>query len=339
MTTTTSIARLQLALNSEDQGLVTSELRSLRSTILEEHEAVEAYGYHGRCVSPLCPNLPKEIVGVLSAYLQRSPKLEDVFSVWDIANRHENRMLLSTIADTIAVILFCAASNTAVCGPIIQRIFREQMKAMHTHLASSHTGLVHCTLGLLIAIARVSEQCSRDLYQKLILSSQCFTDITRKGKRTKSFLGASAVETDSCCLLIILLATILLKGNELIATELLTRGSLFRNALGRINNYDCSEVKMILNSITYIIESSSLNKTVRLNILDSLLLERILLLYQGDETTSEAAHDFMLSFCRSLASELRSKRDLAGIATLIVTKLTPYNIVRQKDVKISSLIM
>ena len=339
MVTTTTIARLQLALNSEDQGLVTSELQTMRSTMLAEHDAIEAYGYHGRCTFPLCPTHPTAVVGVLSAYLQRSPKLEELFSVWDIASRHENRSLLVAIADTIAVILFCAASNTAVGGPIIQRILREQMKSMHSHLASGHTHLVHSFLGLMVAIARVSEQSSRDLYQKLILSSQCFTDISRKGKRVKSEVGGLPVETDSRCLLLILLATILLKGNEVIANELLTRGSIFRRALCSIDNYSLSEVKLILDCMRYIVEHSNLPKAIRLNIIDSLLLERILVLYQGDEGTSQAAHDFMLAFCTSLASELRNKRDLAGLAAMIITKLTPYSVVRQKDVSISLLIL
>ena len=335
---TTSIARLQLALNSEDQRLVTSELQTLRSTILEEHDAVDAYGYHGRCAVPLCPAHPKEVVGILKAYLQRSPKLEELFSVWDIANKHENRVLLAAIAETIAVILFCAASNPAVCAPITQRIFREQIKAMHSHLASGHTNLVHCMLGLLLAIARVSEQSSRDLYQKLILSSQCFNDITQRGKRIKSEAGGIPVETDSRSLLLIVLATILLKSNEVIAAELLTRGSVLRRSLCCINNYSLAEVKMILDSIKYIIQNSSLPSTIRLNVLDSLLLERILLLYHGDDEINEAAHDFMLSFCHSLASELKSKRELAGLASMVISKLTPYSIVRQKDVILSNIL-
>ena len=328
----TSVTRLQLALNSEDHDVVISELQALKSSLLNEHHALGAYGYHGRCVAPLTPEHPLDLVGILDVYLQRSPRLEELFSLWHLADRQENRALLAALADVVAVVLFCATSRPSLCATIVQRVLRELIRSIHTHLNSGHTGLIHSMLGLLIEISRVSEQSSRDLYQKLVLSSQGFTAISQKGKRIKSELQGVEIETDSRCLLIILLSTILLKGNDTIANELLPRGSLFRRALGSIGTYKSPEVKLILHCVHFIIEKAALTKVVKLNFMDALFLDKLLPLYLGEEETRQAVHDFMLFFCQTLASELHNKRDFAGLASLIVSKLTPYSVLSQRDV-------
>lgn len=88
-----SVARFQLALNADDASLIYNELELFKNAMLQEHLAEKGFGYHGRTFAPLSDQHPPQIVGVLLEYSISSPQMEELFLLWNVSGRDENRSL------------------------------------------------------------------------------------------------------------------------------------------------------------------------------------------------------------------------------------------------------
>ena len=339
------LTRFQIALNSKDFSLITSELISFRDAILREHEidkeSPHCFGYHGRGFgNPLTPIFPSSLTGSLAEYIDKSPQLEELFSVFNLVGRDENRPLSALHSEVLAIILFCCVkTQPSLASHTIYRLLQNHNKTLQHQISSGHTTLIHSTLGLLLSIARTSFQSSRDLFQRLILTSQGFSSLIQKGK-VISFTreDGSKLETNSKSLFFLLLSTILLQGNDLIAAEVLSNSSsLYRKILYNITNDSSPGIRNILQCTRHVLEHASINISLKMSILDGIFLDKLALLYSHEEEEIQlSAHEFLTFYVAMLAKAIHGRKELFGLASLIIKKSTPHLDLRHKEVLLSS---
>ena len=174
-----NVSRFQIALNHEDPTVIISGLKSFSNQILKEHDALYAFGYNGRSINSLLFSSSSNIlypyyskinelpVGLLALYLKSSPQIEELFVLWNLQGYDINKELCPIHMKCIASILFCSHNDDNFCNVVINRIISEYSKSILSQLGSSNQNVIHSTLGLCIAIARVSKQHACDTYQKL----------------------------------------------------------------------------------------------------------------------------------------------------------------------------
>jgi hypothetical protein len=65
-----------------------------------------------------------------------------------------------------------------------------------TQLSSGNQNIVHSTLGLCIAMARVSKQYACDTYQKIMVSNNLFATLLQRGKTALWPINDNIIEND-----------------------------------------------------------------------------------------------------------------------------------------------
>ena len=340
-----TVRGFQVALNHEDPEIVSSGLIEFTSCILSEHQSVEKFGYNCRSSYAesngyadssllISPQYPDQILGLLQSFLKSSPELEELFVLWDLPGRDEDKKLSANHTKCFAAILFCIYSNHDLSLKIALRLLKNHIKSFQKQLNSGNTTLIHSTLGLLISVSRISNQFSKDIYQKvIIISMNQFSKLCQTGKSLSYEVKEGVkIQTDSRYLIILLLCYILKTLDESILTELFSDKSILRFLTASLHKDSLAGVKLLLESFLYLLPDEFLYR-----LFDKKLQEKIFLMYgNSDSDIQRIVHSFVLSVCNKV---IKSKGNLAhgkSLGTQIMKQLSAYKDIRHREVIIQN---
>lgn len=307
------MTRLRIALNSSDYSIVANGLSAFKEKILIEHEAVHSFGYQGRCYPTttstgyddlyykqlLNSAHPEEVQGELAVFIRSSPMLEELFQLWDLPARDEDKVLCMNHMTCLAAILHCSQSNLSFCNAIVNRILQGYVKSIHWQLLCGHTGLAHATLGLLIAIARTSGQNSHYLHQKLPFEHESTLKHVMPGKQISSGTNNEEIlKTDARYLLIILTLVLMKTGNTDMVNDMLSKNSLLRKLLSTMTKDTSDGVALLLSGIR-LVQSSHyyLSAGIRNQLVDDFVLSNVVTIMESeDKYLQQCAFKFLEDF-------------------------------------------
>jgi len=346
-----NVARLNFCLSHEDPDIIRKGITAFTQQILEEHNAVSHFGYHGRGVrlfkasdssseasihANATTELPDKVVGVLDAYIRSSPKLEPFFVVWELTQLHpEDRDLTMVHAQCMAAIIHCASrSRSAFCTAITNRILFERHRAVYQQLTTTgHPGLLHATLGLLLALARSSQSSCRDVYQKFVSQNlPILSTLSQKGKTVQWKLqangkgtvvikdkdteeetpeqhdnGLGMVSTDSRYLIIALLHVLLQSEDQEVVSDCLGADSLLRKVLHSLHRDTYETAAATLRMLHHLLSlKTNPLMSARIPVLDQSFLKGLLALYVPTDNSSDLlqdAHPLLLTLVDVLAAQ------------------------------------
>jgi hypothetical protein len=181
--------RVLFALNSDDPEIVAQGLEEFHRQIASDHHIELSYGYHGRGYSGqflevFRPQPVPSIVGALAAFIRASPQLEELFVLWGLPGRDDDKRLCASHMSCLAIILHClAATQSTLCNAVVNRVLHEFSRSIVSQLTSGDLRLIHSTLGLILAMCRSSTQNCRDTVQKLLNTSpNTYATLLQQGK-------------------------------------------------------------------------------------------------------------------------------------------------------------
>lgn len=291
-------------MNHDDPKVVMLGLNDFRQQVVQDHGALQSIGYNGRSSEEnidintlLHPKVTDTVSGILSEYIAKSPQIEELFVLWTLPGRDEDRALSSAHVACIAAILHCAKSNVSFCNIIVSRILCDHLKSLHSQLASGNVELIHSTLGLLLAMVRTSSQNCKDVFQKLNLSSQALDAVVQKGKAVtwKSTDQTHTMSTDSRLLVIVLVLLVLEAGDETAMLELFAERSLMRKIMHSIGRDSTETLKIVLPGVFHALQQNQILNGHLHDIFDGSTVRQLVLLYaHKEESVQTLVHDFLL---------------------------------------------
>jgi len=357
-----NVSRFQIALNHEDPLVIIAGLNSFSNQILNEHDAVYAFGYNGRSINSLLLSSASNIlhpyyskynempIGLLLSYLQSSPQIEELFVLWNLNGYDINKDLCSSHMICLASILFCAHKDEVFCNYVINRIISEYCKSILTQLGSGNQNIVHSTLGLCIAMARVSKQYACDTYQKIMISNNLFATLLQRGKtvtwpnnENESDNNVETISTDSRLLIIIWFLLIMEAADNTIAAEIANPNSILRRITNGIHKDPTYTIIFTLIGIKLVRANST--TLIQAKIVDSTFQDRILELYSHeDNEVQNVANNFLTDHCKYIINNLKShkRNDNAEhdnsnnsyySASYLIRNLQPYIDLRHRDIQ------
>jgi hypothetical protein len=92
-----------------------------------------------------------------------------------------NKQFCLSHISCLSAILFCTRGST-FAEKIANRIISDYSKSLISSLSSSNTSTVHSTLGLLIALSRVSSGIAKNVYSNIVKSCSILNQLLQKGK-------------------------------------------------------------------------------------------------------------------------------------------------------------
>jgi hypothetical protein len=293
-----NLARFQLALNHEDPEIATKGLNEFREKILVDHNATVTFGYNGRPARAsydFFSEHPNEVVGLLKDYIQSSPQVEELFILLQLPGRTENVSLVVAHTACISAILHCGKSNSRCCDSIVSRILSEFSRTFSNQLTTSHTSIVHCTLGLFLAMCRTSPQNARDAYNRLVSHTSSLNSLLQKGKSV-SFEGDDnfKISTDSRYLIILLVFTLLLHADGVISSELLTHRGLFSRVTNGILKDSPPTLRLICSSVLSLLSLSSVPFSTKVDLIDPAFLQKLIEVNRSEDSEISSLVDSIL---------------------------------------------
>jgi hypothetical protein len=321
-----TVPRFQLALNHENPDIVIKGLEAFVERVVVEHGAGASFGYHGRNEGPvekqIYPEHPSAVVGLLGQYLHSSPQIEELFVLWNLPGRDENKALCAVQSECIAVILHCTHQYPDLGKAIVSRMLRENAKSIHMQLISGNTSLVHSTLGLIIEMCRCSSQSAKDTFQKIMINTSSLAPLVQKGKPVNytSPSGAKLV-TDNRYLMALYLLSALRSNDPELLIEIFGSNSLFRKIAFNLTKDNLPMVQLILEGVLCVLGSTHISPKIKHVLVDLSFLKCSFQLYASEDTEiAQCAHSFLLKIVSSnilaatvsmgLASELLGHVDL-----------------------------
>jgi hypothetical protein len=333
------LARFQLALNHEDPKITIQGLHEFYDKILHDHNAIESFGYYGRSIYPSqkldTSTSSGEVKGLLKDYLLSSPYLEELFILWKIPNRNENLDLVVVHTQCLAAILHCAKSDQRSCDRIVSRLLSEFSRAISNQMTLGQQNILHATIGLLFAMCSSSSQNCRDTYQKLINHLHPLQTLLQKGKVTTTEISGVRLQTDSRHLIILVVLVVFLHCDLMIGNELISHKGLFNRVVNGIHKDSPETVFQILQSSIEILNSPTVPYLMKVNMIDSSFLNKILDL--NDEHNVEASKKLLVSYCHLLVEGSGGRREgkvnmPMNRMTLLIKTLNPHIDIFHKEV-------
>lgn len=316
-----SVRAFQIAINHEEPDIVTAGLKEFSNAILEQHKAIEVFGYLGRSafldqmgysdtVSIIDPCFPPVAMGLLKAYIESSPDLEELFVLWDLPGRDEDKKLSTMHMRCFAAILHCAHQEEPFCIRTIGRIIRDHVKSLHSQLNSGNTALIHSTLGLLVCMCRTSNQSCKDVYNKVVMTSLApFLTLAQKGKELSyDVMEGVKIHTDARYFIIVLTMCCLKVSDPVLTAELLSDKSILRALVSSLHKDSICGVQLMFEGMTRLLSDQALYK-----LFDTRCQERVFSMYENTNIDIQmVSHSFVLATCRSVFSNPLAGRSLAG---------------------------
>lgn len=334
-----NVARFNFALSHEDPDVVKQGLDAFRTQILQDHGAVLSFGYNGREGGFGGSSSPP--MGLLATFLRSSPQLEELFVLWGLPGRDEDRALSASHMSCLAAILHCARHSESLCDEIVNRILHEYNKKIISQLGSGSISLVHATLGLVLAMARTSPLNARNIYSKLlIIGISTLSTLLQRGK-TVTWENPETKEkmtTDSRLLIAMVIIVVLQSADATIMNDLLSPGSLLRRVTNAIHKDSLEGLRIILNGLSSCLKQAdvaSLMGNAKQHLVDSQMQQRLLELYRSEDAqTAELVHSFLADYCLSLSKAIgkRTASSARGAAVQLAQQLEPHTTPRHKEV-------
>lgn len=331
--------RVLFALNSDDPDIVAQGLEEFHRQIASDHHIELSYGYHGRGYSAqflevFRPQPVTSIVGALAAFIRASPQLEELFVLWGLPGRDDDKRLCAAHMSCLAIILHCiGATQSTLCNVVVNRVLHEFSRSIVSQLTSGDLRLVHSTLGLILAMCRSSTQNCRDTVQKLLNTSpNTYATLLQQGKTIPwegPVVAASAVaittaapdndsvegaavaagvklKTDSRFFLILIVLTAVEAADYSIAPELFSSGtSLLKRVTNAIHKDTSSTVQLVLECLMHFRRQTHIEQLLGSRILDPKFQNNLLTMYNSeDPQIQEVVHSFLLNHCTHLAMSM-----------------------------------
>ena len=312
-------ARFLFCVNSDDPDIVAQWLEEFRSQVLKDHGATESYGYHGRgsyenVLENFHPERVLGTVGVLANFIRSSPLLEELFILWGLPGRDDDKPLSSSHMACLAVIIHVAASNVPFCSTIVNRILHEHAKSIVSQLSCGNIKLVHSTLALVLAMCRSSPQNCRDTFQKLVpISVSTFATLLQQGKtvswesaKTEGSEESPKLKTDSRLLLIIIILTAIESADQSTGPELFSSAtSLLKRITNAISKDTSFTIQFILESLMYMRKQPLCEQQIGSKLVDLRFQDNLLSLYFNDDSkVLRCVHTFLLDHAHHLVSSM-----------------------------------
>ena len=351
-----NLGRFQLSLNHNDPSVVLLGLNEFKKQVLADHNAVAHFGYNGRPCSinteitdVLHPQAPQSMTGLLLEYLTKSPQIEEMFVLWTLPGREDDRALCAAHMGALACILHIARSNITLCNSVVSRILCDHLKSLHSQLASGNTELIHSTLGLILTMMRTTPQNCKDVFQKLTLSSQTLDYVIQKGK-TVNWLCSTHnhnLTTDSRLLIIILVCLVLETVDENAVLELFAEKSLMRKVMHSIGRDSPETLQIVLPGVLHALKTNTVLSIHLHDIFDGSTIRQLVQLYtRPEEVMQSYGHNYLLELVENLrilqSSSKRSSRNAHGTTTaamsvgrccsFLAQYLEPHSDLRQQEV-------
>jgi hypothetical protein len=309
-----NVSKFQLILNHEDPNVVSDGLKEFRDQILIENEAIITFGYCGQIATTKADDLfqnkeHKVIVGLLKAYLNASPQLEELFVLWSLPGHDEDSNLSAEHMSCIAAILHCAVSEQEMCNCVVRRILHEFSRGLRSQLSSGHINVTHSSLGLLITMCRTSSQNCRDTFQKL--SDYSFNNLIQKGKYVSWTDSCTSLthKTDARALIFMLQFLFIESAHQEEISQLLQSSSTFKKLIHSIDKDQFPVVEMVLNVWMYLTAHSSIFRWNVNEFMDALFLEKLFVLCKSHNVViSIAVYEFLVATCHYLGEAMLQKK-------------------------------
>lgn len=347
-----NLNRFQLALNHDDPNVVSTGLNEFKAQVLTQHDALSSIGYHGRgCANNATieeivhPVAAPAIQGLLLEYVGKSPQIEELFVLWALPGRDDDRALSAAHMSCIAAILHCSTSNPSFCNAVVSRILCDHMKSLHSQLASGNVELIHSTLGLLLAMMRTSQQNCKDVFQKLNLSNPALDAVIQKGKvvNYQCTKHQHAIGTDSRLLVILLVLLVLEASDATAVLELFAEKSLMRKVMHSIGRDSIETLQIVLPGVLWALKQNAVLAPHVHDIFDGATIRQLVLLYaHKDDAAQELAHSFLLELLAYLKQPASKRGKVGGGASVagsiskccgyIAQYLQPHTDPRQEEV-------
>lgn len=309
--------RFLFCVNSDDPDIVVQGLEEFRDQALRDHNSIISYGYHGRgsydsVSEAFHPEPVTATLGVLASFIRSSPQLEELFVLWGLPGRDDDKPLSASHMSCLAVILHVAASNSIFCATVVNRILHEHSKSIISQLSSGNLKLVHSTLALILSMCRSSPQNCRDTFQKLVsISLSTFATLLQQGKTVTwdtgtidDSGGVVKLKTDSRMLLIIIIFTAIEAADQSSGAELFSSNtSLLKRITNSIHKDSFFAIQLILESLAYLRKQTVIEQHIGSKLVDLRFQDNLLSLYQSDDSKIQrVVHTFLLNHSSHLAS-------------------------------------
>lgn len=303
-------ARFRIALNHENPDVVSRGLREFSDAILRENCIDSCFGVipvieELDMKSLLNPPFPNEITGTIKEYIEASPNVEELFVLWNIPSRDDDKHLCAAHMRCLCSIVRCLRSNSKIIDNIANRITSSKASSILDQLSSGHKELIIETLMLLFEISRVSEQSCRDLFQRLkgLSGINSLVSAPKKGQH----LDVVSVYRQW---LILINLSFLESASSEILDEIFSSSSMFKKFLRHTSKMDPLCSVMLLNGIAYVQRDSFFlnhSPSLRNNLVDINTLKELVCINSDiDRNIYSSVTIFLKEFSDSLAALLAS---------------------------------
>lgn len=283
-----SLTKFQLCLNHENPNIVKTGLIEFSNQVLKDHDAIDSFGYNGRTYSNITQDLLHQVCvftpvkGILQSYIQSSPRLDDLFILWQLSGRDDDDSLCIAHTRCISVLLFCTGSIPHLQKLIAMKLMNEYVSSIMIQLSKGSIELRKVSVGLLLGILRIKNEEMTNRVLDLILSDptlfkdqiQSSTASNLKQVQESASTEDFQTSTDIRFMLLILFLTALSSANEAILSLMLAEDSPFLILLEPILS-DHASVTHLQLAIEGLMLVSATNKTLQNNLFQVQIMNKI----------------------------------------------------------------
>jgi hypothetical protein len=354
-----NVARFNFCLSHEDPEIVKKGLVLFTQQILHENDAIRSFGYNGRGVASFSGSNesnvhPQRVRGLLAAYLENSPKLEEFFVLWDLPDYGTDKDVSSVHMQALAAVLHCSyISHATLCNSVVSRIIYERGRSLKSQLTSTFAPLLHSTLGLIIACAHCGSDGRRDIALKfMIRNAPTIAALTQKGKVVSWEIPNNhndmnnddsireKLSTDTRCLLTVLVHALLESTDSEVLNTCIGTDSLLRKLLNSIHRDNKDTAICMFNMLTeqFQMKHDPLLQNYKSPILDTGFQKRILnMQIESADPESElesSINTFLTSYTTALSQKALKTHNLRSSLEKLLGSLNASSMSKHKDLEL-----
>jgi hypothetical protein len=334
-----NLSRLQVVLNHDDPNLVSVGLSELSKQILLENNCIEDFGYMGRSLqySSINGSSNPEVKGLLSTYIKSSPQIEEFFLLWDMPGIETNKQFCLSHISCLSAILFCTRGST-FAEKIANRIISDYSKSLISSLSSSNTSTVHSTLGLLIALSRVSSGIAKNVYSNIVKSCSILNQLLQKGKSIPWEHNNIKISTDSRYLIALLVFVLLRTLDADVCEDFLSNSrSLFFRVLNGQQTDPLETKELILRAVSEIV-AMQLHLSMKCKVFDRQMIRYLASNVNSDHASIEdLSHNLLVTYANILVhmyGDKKAKTDKGAPSVMVAfsKELSPHLYIPHRQV-------
>jgi len=286
-----SLTKFQLCLNHESPGIVKTGLIEFSNQVLKDHDLVGKFGCCGRAYSNITKELVTQTVsstgpvkGILQSYIQSSPRLDELFVLWQLSGRDDDDSLCIAHTRCMTILLFCTGSIPHLQKLIATKLMNEYVSSVMIQLSNGSMELRKITIGLLLCILRIRNEEMTHRVLDLVLNDPTLFKVSVESLSSSSSpildeKDSPSVEhydasTDMRFLLLLFFFTALSSASEITMNLMITENSPFLQLLENVlvDQTSVSHIKLAIEGLILI---SSHNKTLQMNLFQVQIMNKI----------------------------------------------------------------